>query len=132
MKHYSYQRLKKICLDNTADVETIKAAATDNTFVVKCNGPLSSSAEFCIFGALASVADVPTSRAQASSSDSIIKSISAVRTQNHDDQYSHLVEETSAISVKFWMAANRTENFKSRKSKIRSRGPLFNLAVPNF
>ena len=29
MKHYSYQRLKKICLDNTADVETIKAAATE-------------------------------------------------------------------------------------------------------
>ena len=28
MKNYSYQRLKKICLDNTADVETIKAAAT--------------------------------------------------------------------------------------------------------
>lgn len=29
MKNYSYQRLKKICLDNTADVETIKAAATE-------------------------------------------------------------------------------------------------------
>ena len=29
MKHYSYQRLKKICTDNTADVETIKAAATE-------------------------------------------------------------------------------------------------------
>ena len=29
MKHWSYQRLKKLCLDNTADVETIRAAAIE-------------------------------------------------------------------------------------------------------
>ena len=29
MKNYSYQRLKKICLDNTADVATVIAAATE-------------------------------------------------------------------------------------------------------